>query len=414
VATHFSKKETVFMKVNKINTRISGAFTIILCGTFPLFGQHAATNDVNSPRSDYKYNQDVLPPLGQLEKASHIIGLEVTDAQNQRLGRVKDLALDLQNGRLVEVIVGTGGILGFDEHFTAVPPDQFSCDAQKSALQLNTDGGKFKAAPIFALADWDLNLQPAKISDSYNYYGARPYFTSPGQESPKANIKPVHLGEVQRAGKLIGTDVRNLQDQKIGQVENLMIDFPAGRVAEVVLSSGGFLGIDSELSAVPPQSFRAGTNNLGTLVLDTSKDALSSAPHFKSSEWGNVNDWQHVEVVYNNYKIEPYFSTNAADNTAQNFRDRNDETLTPIRQGTSQSDIETTQRIRKALVATENLSVDARNIKVITVNGRVTLRGPVKSEDEKRRIEQIAESITPAANIDNQLQVAASPTASAQ
>ena len=68
-------------------------------------------------------------------------------------------------------------------------------------------------------------------------------------------------------------------------------------------------------------------------------------------------------------------STTKADNTDRNIQDRNDQTLTPLDQGSSKTDVATTAQIRKEIIAGENLSVNARNVKIITLNGRVTLRG---------------------------------------
>ena len=72
--------------------------------------------------------------LNGLEKADKIMGMEVKDAQDQKLGKVKDLAIDLQNGRIVEVILATGGVMGMDEKLVAVPPGQFTCDAPNKGL----------------------------------------------------------------------------------------------------------------------------------------------------------------------------------------------------------------------------------------------------------------------------------------
>jgi hyperosmotically inducible periplasmic protein len=79
--------------------------------------------------------------------------------------------------------------------------------------------------------------------------------------------------------------------------------------------------------------------------------------------------------------------------------------LTPLNQGTSPEDVDTTRQIRQQIMAINGLSVDAQNVKIITINGRVTLRGPVNSEDEKRQIADIAARVAPPANVDNQLQV---------
>jgi osmotically-inducible protein OsmY len=64
-------------------------------------------------------------------------------------------------------------------------------------------------------------------------------------------------------------------------------------------------------------------------------------------------------------------------------------------QPNSSNDRQTTAKIRKAIVADKELSSYARNIKIITMNGKVTLKGPVKSEEEKQRIASDLASIFP-------------------
>jgi len=95
----------------------------------------------------------------------------------------------------------------------------------------------------------------------------------------------------------------------------------------------------------------------------------------------------------------------APDNTGRNVRDRGGDTLTPGDQSESQADRTLTQQIRQAVVADESLSTTAKNIKIITNNGVVTLRGPVKDSREKERIEAKAQQIAGTHNIDNQLEV---------
>ena len=100
----------------------------------------------------------------------------------------------------------------------------------------------------------------------------------------------------------------------------------------------------------------------------------------------------------------------AADNTARNVRDRNDATLTPGDQGESPVDRELTQKVRKGLViGPGDYSMTAKNIKIITVNGKVTLRGPVKTEAEKTAIVALAKSVAGEANVEDQLEVKTNP-----
>ena len=93
------------------------------------------------------------------------------------------------------------------------------------------------------------------------------------------------------------------------------------------------------------------------------------------------------------------------DNTAINERDRSRETQTSGDQSNSSADLKITQAIRQALMKDSELSTTAKNIKIITDNGQVTLRGPVKNAQEKAKIDQLARSAAGGAKIDDQLDV---------
>jgi hyperosmotically inducible protein len=97
-----------------------------------------------------------------------------------------------------------------------------------------------------------------------------------------------------------------------------------------------------------------------------------------------------------------------ADNTARNA---NNSTLaqTPAAQGENATDLQISAAIRMAVVDDKTLSVNAHNVKIITANGVVTLRGPVKSEEEKRKIEATAKQVAGVTRVDNLLEVEKNP-----
>lgn len=97
--------------------------------------------------------------------------------------------------------------------------------------------------------------------------------------------------------------------------------------------------------------------------------------------------------------------TTARDNTGVNKRDRNDATLTPMDQGESEGDVKITQEIRRAIVDSDALSFSSKNVKVITRNGKVTLRGTVPNARERSIIEDAAKARAGVASVDNQLEV---------
>jgi hyperosmotically inducible periplasmic protein len=100
--------------------------------------------------------------------------------------------------------------------------------------------------------------------------------------------------------------------------------------------------------------------------------------------------------------------TPAADNTSKNQRDRSAETRTSGDQSNSPEDVQITATIRRAIVGDHSLSATAKNVKIITADGVVTLRGPVQNEAEKTKIAELAQSAAGNAKIDNQLEVKAS------
>jgi osmotically-inducible protein OsmY len=95
----------------------------------------------------------------------------------------------------------------------------------------------------------------------------------------------------------------------------------------------------------------------------------------------------------------------APDNTGRNVRDRDGNTLTPGDQSESKADLDLTQRIRQAIVADDSLSTTAHNVKIITTDGVVTLRGPVNSDQEKTKITAAAKNIAGVKQVENQLEV---------
>lgn len=94
-----------------------------------------------------------------------------------------------------------------------------------------------------------------------------------------------------------------------------------------------------------------------------------------------------------------------SDNTAKNVRDRDASAKTPLDQAENETDRTITQKIRQAVVAHDRLSTNAKNIKIITSNGIVILRGPVATPEEREMIVDIVRSVPGIARVDNRLEV---------
>jgi osmotically-inducible protein OsmY len=96
----------------------------------------------------------------------------------------------------------------------------------------------------------------------------------------------------------------------------------------------------------------------------------------------------------------------APDNSKTNKRDRDKNSPTADRQKMNPTDRDLAKRIRSAITDDKSLSTYAHNIKIVAQDGKVTLKGPVRSEEEKSAIETKATEVAGAGNVINQLEVA--------
>lgn len=111
-----------------------------------------------------------------------------------------------------------------------------------------------------------------------------------------------------QASKLIGLNVRNKDGEKLGTVNDLVLNIETGKIAYVALSVGGVLGVGDKLFAVPygQMAFDHGKNEQ-FFVLDMAKEKLEAAPGFNKSDWPNFADpnWTNkIDTYYTRERTE--------------------------------------------------------------------------------------------------------------
>src|SRR5665213_2096216 len=139
------------------------------------------TDATQSPRQHMTQGRN--DQLKDTAKASDIIGMTVKNYQHEKLGKVENLAVDVESGRIVQVIISSGGFLGMGETLTPVPPGALHHEVCQKAPYLDASTEKFNAAPKCNTAKWDENTQSNRVSAVYGYYGQQPYFAREGYSS---------------------------------------------------------------------------------------------------------------------------------------------------------------------------------------------------------------------------------------
>jgi hyperosmotically inducible protein len=110
----------------------------------------------------------------------------------------------------------------------------------------------------------------------------------------------------------------------------------------------------------------------------------------------------------------PLIAQTQADNTKINTRDRAKGAVTAAQQKDNVTDRDLTQKIRRALMHDKTLSSYAHNVKVISQGGQVTLKGPVRSDEERQNVEAKAVEVAGTGHVTNQMSVAPTRTKQAK
>lgn len=101
------------------------------------------------------------------------------------------------------------------------------------------------------------------------------------------------------ASTITGDDVCNMQDEKLGKIQDIMLDITEGKIRYAVLSSGGFMGVGDRLFAVPWKALKLDKENK-RFLLDVDQERLKNAPGFNKDQWPNMADttWSTTIETY--------------------------------------------------------------------------------------------------------------------
>jgi len=114
----------------------------------------------------------------RLTKASEVMGMNVTNPNNDDVGKIKELVLDPRRSRVSYFVMQSGGFLGMGDKSFAIPWTALTIDSKekKDKLILNVTKERLEKAPEFVAKDWDRMSDPVWLGDVYKYYGVRPYW----------------------------------------------------------------------------------------------------------------------------------------------------------------------------------------------------------------------------------------------
>jgi sporulation protein YlmC with PRC-barrel domain len=217
-------------------------------------------------------------------RVSKLIGKDVRNSQGEDLGDIKDLVVDVNNGKVHYVVLSFGGFLGLGDKLFAFPTRAFDPAHDKDELVLRVDKQKLENAPGFessAYPDWN---SPNYRNQVDKYFGSDMAMPSPDDM------------RLVRATDLIGQDVNDPAGKDLGEINDIVVNMNNGDVRYAVLEFDKSWSLDNKLFAFPLTKFDREPQG-DELVLDISKQALASVPGFDENNWPNVNDPRWVADV---------------------------------------------------------------------------------------------------------------------
>jgi sporulation protein YlmC with PRC-barrel domain len=247
---------------------------------------------------------------GDLDEIRNVSALRKADVMNQaneKIASLSDLIL-LPDGKVRYAVLGVGGVVGIGAKYTAIPWDKL--DARhvngKWAVNLNMTKETLEKAPQFESDDYRELTNPQWVAR------VREFFASQGgtaavKEKDRPSDSQEGLTTFLRASRVIGAKLRNSNDEKLGSVEDLLLD-RNDRAAFAIVGHGGVLGIGENYIPVPwsKLKFSHRPEDTTTLVamIDITKDQFEKAPLVKGDNYATMLAPGFTDQVFRFFGME--------------------------------------------------------------------------------------------------------------
>ncbi|RXE55267.1 hypothetical protein ABH15_10815 [Methanoculleus taiwanensis] len=121
-------------------------------------------------------------------------------------------------------------------------------------------------------------------------------------------METVMRPQITRSKVITGKTVKNPDQKVLGTVHDLILDMESGRVAFLVLSTGGILGIGEKFIPVPWEAYSGMTGD-DAITVDVTRETLESAPNYDRDAWEGIHDLGWLSRVYQYYGFRPYWES---------------------------------------------------------------------------------------------------------
>lgn len=287
-------------------------------------------------------------------KSSSLIGTKVTNTAKEDLGRLEDVVVDAQSGRIIYGVLSFGGFLGMGDKLFAIPWDALELSGDAKAFVFNVTKEQLKDAQGFDKAQWPnfadetWNARTYKTYNQTPYWHARASVNSDGgevrlsadseknadrQKDGEQQAKNAQGGQNdqsigtsakyrerwhrkatlwQKVSDLAGKDCHDMTNEDVGDINDLVIDPDGGRIMYGVLSFRG------KMFAIPWSALQLSGEATRFTIVNVSKDQLTDAISFGKDNWPNLLDQRWATEMHAQFKVEPYWVSTDVERKPEN------------------------------------------------------------------------------------------------
>jgi sporulation protein YlmC with PRC-barrel domain len=235
--------------------------------------------------------QKQTPPdearLGVIHQTSELLGKKVRDLNDKTLGKVEDLALDLPAGQILAVLVTTGS----DAPVTPLPA-RCICGVDQEKLVAKPDKKTFAAAPKLPKG-----MRAGAVTEDSLENSAK-YFSQPIRAQGKSETSVISS-----AATLLHSSLTDQSGAAVGQVKDLMVDLPLGRIVYLIVQPSGTNMPKGTLFVLPPHALKLDAA-AGKLALKADAARFLAGPHFQNAFWTDLNEPVLAQAVWKYYPAQ--------------------------------------------------------------------------------------------------------------
>ncbi|RZA30530.1 MAG: PRC-barrel domain containing protein [Proteobacteria bacterium] len=243
----------------------------------------------------------------------NLVGRKLRDPQGRNAGEIHSVMVDVQSGTAVYAVVESDGDFSLDGKYIAVPFSSLTLARSGDLMNVAVPIDKLSKAKRFGEDQIDDMTKPQEVASLYTYYAVPQPAGASAPAGTGGNLLMVRRDTVMRmnAGRHVAGDVRgvtvNGQDGKeLGEIDRIMVDTSTGRIAYLLLSQGGFLGMGENWVPVPAQALSwDGNANVFTLKAERA-NATQQAPLAKGDVPVQVRRTQ-LQSLYERFGVTPYW-----------------------------------------------------------------------------------------------------------